>query len=70
MLLHRSNKDYSYNLACIESIAGNNDLAIQYLAKSAEENKLDRNWAWEDPDLEWIRDDPRFIKIVGSKSEQ
>jgi hypothetical protein len=49
---------------------GNDNLAFQHLAKSAEENKLDKPFAWEDPDLQWIRDDPRFTEIVGPKPEK
>jgi Flp pilus assembly protein TadD len=69
-LIKEGDHDYLYNLTCIEAIIENNELAFQYLREAAEENKLDREWAWEDPDLEWIRDDPRFIEIVGPKPEK
>lgn len=55
-----------YNLACLESICGNANAAIENLRRAAQENKLDLDWARRDPDLEWIRDDPRFEEIVGA----
>jgi tetratricopeptide (TPR) repeat protein len=68
-LVKEGAENYWYNLACIEALDENNDLALQYLQKSATENLLDKSWAWEDPDLRWIRDDPRFVEIVGPKPE-
>lgn len=60
-------KEDWYNRACLESVCGNFDLAFEYLEKAAKRKRFDSSWAWEDPDLCWIRDDPRFIKIVGKK---
>ena len=54
-----------YNLACLESVCGNVDAAIENLRRAAEDKKFDRAWAKRDPDLEWIRNDPRFNEIVG-----
>jgi tetratricopeptide (TPR) repeat protein len=53
-----------YNRACLESVCGNFDLAFEYLQQAADRGQLAPDWAWEDPDLQWIRDDPRFEKIV------
>lgn len=47
----------------------NLDLAIEHLRKAAQRETFDPNWAWEDPDLQWIRDDPRFVEIVGPKPQ-
>jgi tetratricopeptide (TPR) repeat protein len=55
--------DY-YNKACIESIAGNADAALKYLAKALERAPGMQNWARRDPDLAFIRDDPRFQALV------
>jgi tetratricopeptide (TPR) repeat protein len=63
-------EDYWYNRACIEAIAGNNDMAFENLVKATEEKRFDQEWAWEDPDLQWLRDDPRFAEIVGKKPEK
>lgn len=59
-----------YNRACLESVCGNFDLAFEYLRKAAQDEKFDTQWAWEDPDLQWIHDDSRFIEIVGPKTEK
>ncbi len=55
-----------YGLACLESISGNKESTLKYLKLSMERG-YDPIWAWEDPDLQWIRNDPRFEKIVGEK---
>lgn len=60
-------KDDWYNLACLESVSDNFDLAFEYLEKASKREKFSPSWAWQDPDLQWIRDDPRFTKIVGAK---
>src|SRR2546423_269571 len=60
-------QDDWYNLACLESVCGNTDAAIENLRRAAEQNKLNREWARRDPDFEWIRDDPRFKEIVGEE---
>jgi Flp pilus assembly protein TadD len=54
-----------YNLACLESVCGNVDVGIEHLRRAAQVGKLNRKHAKRDPDLEWIRDDPRFKEIVG-----
>jgi tetratricopeptide (TPR) repeat protein len=69
-LIKQNSKNHWYDLACVESIAGNIDLAFGYLRKSKEENQLDSKWAWEDSDLDWIRDDSRFVEIVGEKPQE
>lgn len=60
-------EDSWYNLACLESICDNFDVAFEHLRKAVESEEFNPRWAWEDPDLEWIRSDPRFVEIVGSK---
>jgi len=59
--------DNFYDLACIESIADNIGKAIEFLALAAKSDNFNSAWAWDDPDLEWIRDDPRFQQIAGPK---
>jgi tetratricopeptide (TPR) repeat protein len=59
--------EYEYNQACLESILGNLDAAFDRLTKAAQEKSFDKTWTWEDPDLQWLRDDPRFLEIVGPK---
>jgi tetratricopeptide (TPR) repeat protein len=54
-----------YNLACVESVSGNTDAAIENLSHAAQLPTFNPDWARIDPDFEWIRDDPRFKEIVG-----
>jgi tetratricopeptide (TPR) repeat protein len=58
-----------YNRACLESICDNPDLAFRYLQQAKQNEKFDCSWAWKDPDLQWIRNDPRFVEIVGPDPE-
>jgi tetratricopeptide (TPR) repeat protein len=66
--IHRARElmanESDYNKACIESIAGNADAALKYLAKALERAPGDCNLARRDPDLAFIRDDPRFQALV------
>lgn len=57
-----------YNLACLESICGNTNVAIENLRRAAEQPQFNPDWARRDPDFEWIRDDPRFKEIVGEEN--
>jgi tetratricopeptide (TPR) repeat protein len=57
-----------YNLACLESIGGNPDGAIDNLERAVERNDVSLEWARRDPDFEWMRNDPRFIELVGAES--
>ncbi|MCK6585768.1 MAG: tetratricopeptide repeat protein [Anaerolineales bacterium] len=61
--------DDFYNRACLESVCDHFDLAFEYLEKAAQKERFNPKWAWEDPDLQWIRNDPRFTEIVGQKPE-
>jgi tetratricopeptide (TPR) repeat protein len=58
-----------YNLACIKSIKGDNEAAFAYLEKAIEAG-FDRIRAWNDEDLTTIRNDKRFIEIVGPEEEE
>ncbi len=62
-------EDDWYNRACLESVCDNFDSAFEYLEKAAQRERFNPAWAWQDPDLQWIRDDPRFREIVGTKPE-
>jgi len=56
--------DDDYAQACLASIAGDADAAISYLARALEQDLEQRDGAREDPDLHWIRDDPRYQALV------
>jgi tetratricopeptide (TPR) repeat protein len=62
--------DAHYNLACVESIAGNVDAALDHLSKALEKAPRRREWARRDPDLAFIRDHPRFRELVGITSDR
>lgn len=62
-----NDESYWYNQTCVDSIAGNIDAAFMSLTKAVDEKYISKEWAWQDRDLQWIRDDPRFIEIVGPK---
>jgi tetratricopeptide (TPR) repeat protein len=62
-------EDDWYNRACLETMCDNFDLAFEYLQRAAHGEQFNSVWSWEDPDLQWIRDDPRFEKIVGPRPE-
>lgn len=69
-LLIPEDGNYWYNLACIEAILGKTELAYENLFKATKGIEFNSEWAWEDPDLAWLRDDPRFAEIVGPKPEK
>jgi len=56
-----------YNLACMEALAGKRDEAIEHLRHVVDEPRF-RETAEKDSDLEPLRDDPRFIELLSSKS--
>jgi tetratricopeptide (TPR) repeat protein len=63
-------EDDFYGRACLESVCDNFDLAFEYLQKASQKENFIPTRAWKDPDLQWIRDDPRFAEIVGARPEK
>lgn len=61
-LMERENE---YNQACFEAIRGNVDKAVELLRVAVEKNQVTLGSAQWDPNLEFIRDDPRFMDLVG-----
>jgi tetratricopeptide (TPR) repeat protein len=55
-----------YNVACAESLAGRKDDAIEHLRKAIEGSEQFRELAVSDSDFDAIRDDPRFVELVGA----
>lgn len=53
-----------YNRACFEAIRGNVDQAIELLRIALENRQTYAEWVVHDPDLDFIRDDPRFRQLV------
>jgi hypothetical protein len=60
---HPGNVSLLYDLACIEALMGDRDAALDHLNQAVSNPKL-REHAQKDPDLDSIRDDPRFPSAV------
>jgi hypothetical protein len=61
-----------YNLACTHALLGDQELALDYLARELAENHASERsrarqaeWARADPDLESLRAHPRFERLLG-----
>jgi tetratricopeptide (TPR) repeat protein len=54
-----------YNLACVESLTGRKDDAIQHLRQAIELWPRAKELAPNDPDLDAIRDEPGYRELVG-----
>ena len=55
-----------YNLGCYNCIAGRHDEAIEYLDRAFQKDESIREWARDDSDLESLKTNERFLKIVKS----
>ena len=62
--------DNFYSRACFDSIAGDADAAIEALRTALERREESVEWAREDPDFAFIRDDPRYRALVGLDGDQ
>lgn len=62
--LHGDNPIYRYNLACSYSNLGRIDRAIGELSSALEKGYLDLQHIESDPDLENVRQDPRYEELV------
>ena len=55
----------AYNLACLESLTGHRDEALEHLGRSIAMSDRFRDFAKGDSDLDPIRDDARFVELIG-----
>jgi len=53
-----------YNRACMEAIRGHADQAINLLQVALEKKQTYVDWVLRDPDLDFIRQDPRFKRLI------
>ena len=53
-----------YNQACFESISGEADRALELLATAFEKQQIQPSMVQNDPDLDFIRTDPRFEALL------
>jgi serine/threonine protein kinase/tetratricopeptide (TPR) repeat protein len=64
--LEPKNPLMAYNMACMYSIMGQRETAIEHLTRAVELGMSSRTWLSTDPDLDPIRDDPRFIELLAT----
>jgi ParB family chromosome partitioning protein len=57
-------QEKAYNRACFASISGDVDQAIELLQIAMSTDKTPAEWLLRDPDLDFIRDDPRFEAMI------
>jgi mannose-6-phosphate isomerase-like protein (cupin superfamily) len=62
------NPSVLYTLACLESLSGDVDSAMEHLRRAALDPQV-AEWAKDDSDLDPIRDDPRFESAIAGKPE-
>jgi len=53
-----------YNRACMQAICGNADEAIHLLGVALKNKQTYVDWILRDPDLDFIRQDPRFKQLI------
>ena len=58
-------KDDAYNLACLESVCGNTEAALNWLKTAVEREPHRRSQALADPDFDFIRQAEGFEGLVG-----
>lgn len=59
-----ANDENEYNRACMEAICGNTDHSLELLELALKNKQTYVNWARKDPDLDFIRSDPRFHTLL------
>jgi tetratricopeptide (TPR) repeat protein len=62
---HPGNATLVYNLACVESLAGRRDAALDHLEQAIELRDNFREFARGDDDFAPLRDDARFLALTG-----
>ena len=63
VIIRSMNNMVTYNLACIDALAGNTEEAIAWLQESVDSGYSDSAWMLQDEDLSILREDPRFTEI-------
>jgi tetratricopeptide (TPR) repeat protein len=58
-------KEKEYNRALYASVCGKTDEALALLGIALNKKQIPAAWACLDPDLGFVRDDPRFLALVG-----
>jgi tetratricopeptide (TPR) repeat protein len=63
--LYPGNPSLLYDLACLDAVQGRREDAFEHLRTALESQPKYKEYARTDPDLEPLRDDPRFNEVVG-----
>jgi mannose-6-phosphate isomerase-like protein (cupin superfamily) len=64
--IYPGNANLLYNVACMEALLGNHDDALTALAESVAQWEPYKEQAREDDDFASLRDDSRFVELVGA----
>lgn len=59
-----------YNVACLLALEGEKDDAMEHLQRATRVGFARRDWIEHDPDLESLRDDPRFLELIQERHDQ
>jgi mannose-6-phosphate isomerase-like protein (cupin superfamily) len=62
------NPNVLYTLACLESLNGDTDSALEHLRQAVSGEPRIAKWAETDSDLDPVRDDPRFESAVAGQA--
>ena len=63
--MYPGNAHLLYNVACMQALLGNEDAALAALAESVAQWELYKDQARKDDDFASLREDPRFVELVG-----
>ena len=63
--MYPGNAHLLYNVACMQALLGNEDAALTALAESVAQWELYKDQARKDDDFASLREDPRFVELVG-----
>jgi hypothetical protein len=64
--MYPGNANLLYNVACMEALLGNDDVALTALAESVAQWEPYKEQAQKDDDFASLREDPRFVELVGA----
>jgi TolB-like protein/Flp pilus assembly protein TadD len=53
-----------YNIGCLNALMGNKVTALDHLERAMDLGMRNRDWLMTDPDLDPLRDDPRFTALL------
>jgi hypothetical protein len=67
--LPKMDKESAYNRACFYAICGDSELAFEFLRLALMNKDTTIEWIKSDPDLDPIRDDPRYLALISEKEQ-